>query len=108
MTDGKSSTQGGWSKQLENVDAEIARLATICDVNVLEPGVIERIIRNDISVCRSRNELAFKKLRGVIGMHYELRNRTLDELGPEEANRIVLEIVARLREKYGDRLGRQT
>jgi len=105
MSDPKGAAGRSWSAQLENVDKEIVRLASICDVRVLDPGVIERIIRNDVSVCGSQNELAFKKLRAVIGMHYALRDKTLDELGPEESNRIVADIVARLREKYGDKVG---
>jgi hypothetical protein len=108
MSDPRDSTQGSWAAQLDNVDKEIARLAAICDVKVLEPGVIERVIRNDISVCGSRNELAFKKLRAVMGMHYAVRDRALEELGTEETNRIVIEIVTRLRAKFGDKLGGKT
>jgi hypothetical protein len=105
MSDPRESTQGSWAAQLDEVDKEIARLATICDVKVLDPGVIERVIRNDISVCGSKNELAFKKLRAVIGMHYAVRDRALEDLGVEETNRIVIEIVNRLRKKHEDRLG---
>ncbi|MCC6608980.1 MAG: hypothetical protein IT515_04790 [Burkholderiales bacterium] len=108
MSDPRDTTQGSWAAQLDTVDQEIARLAAICQVQVLDPGVIERIIRNDISVCGSRNELAFKKLRAVIGMHYAVRDRALEDLGVEETNRIVIEIVARLRQKFGDKLGGRT
>jgi len=38
---------GWWAKNLDDVDREIAKLATICNVRILDPGVIERVLKND-------------------------------------------------------------
>ena len=32
-----------WTKDLDELDLEIARMALLCQVKVLEPGVIERV-----------------------------------------------------------------
>jgi len=44
MSDKSSELGGGWwAKNLDEIDREIARLATICNVRILDPGVIERV-----------------------------------------------------------------
>ena len=108
MTD-KSSDPGGtsWSRGLDEVDREIARLATICKVQVLDPGVIERILRNDESVCGTRNAAAFKKLRDTLTMHYHLRAKAVGAVGEAETGRIIAAIVERLRQRIGSGLGGQ-
>jgi hypothetical protein len=46
-----------WSKNLDEIDREVARLATICNVRILASGIIERVLKDDASVCGSRNYL---------------------------------------------------
>jgi len=96
---------GYWGKQLSDVDKEIARLASICDVRILEPGVIQRIIANDATVCGKSNQLAFDKLRTAILIHYAVMEKSFDRLGVDETRRLVDVIVAKLRERFGDTLG---
>lgn len=43
-----------WAKKLDDIDREIARQATICNVRILDAGVIERVLRNDVSVSAAR------------------------------------------------------
>ena len=106
MTDqtGNSRTEW-WAKKFDEIDREIARLATICNVRILDEGVIERVLRNDASVCGSKSPLAFDKLRGVLMMHYSIRNNALEDLGPEKTKLLVEKIVTALRERIGERLG---
>jgi hypothetical protein len=43
MTDKQSNLgTAWWAKNLDDVDREVARLATICNARILDPGVIER------------------------------------------------------------------
>ena len=107
-----SSTQGGgdfkgawWGKNLDDVDREIARLAAVCDVRILDPGVIERVLQDDATVCRSKNPLAFAKLRSALMMHYSVRERSVKAIGEPATQMIIGEIVERLRKSLGDRLG---
>ena len=96
---------GWWAKNLDEVGREIARLATICNVRILDPGVIERVLRSDASVCGSQNPVAFEKLRSVLTMHYHVRDKAMGVLGEAGTKRVVAEIVESLRQRFGERLG---
>lgn len=94
-----------WSHSLSEVDREVARLASICNVPLLDPGVVERVLGNDASVCGTSNPLAFEKLRNVLMMHYAVRSRAAESIGQAGTNALVMHIVEDLRKKFGDRLG---
>ncbi len=93
------------SRHLGEIDLEIARLASICKVPLLDPGVIERVLHNDPTVCGSSNARAFDKLRQLLMMHYTVRDRVVGTLGEPETQQIVREIVEQLRHRIGDKLG---
>jgi hypothetical protein len=106
MTTGQGNLRATWwGKNLTDIDREIARLCTICNVRILDPGVIERVLRNDASVCGTSNPAAFKKLRDALMMHYHIRDKTVESLGQAQTVVLVNAIVENLREKMGDRLG---
>jgi hypothetical protein len=94
-----------WAKNLDEVDGEIARLATICRVRILDEGVIERVLKNDASVCGSSNPVGFGKLRSTLMMHYHVRDQAVSALGEAQTAALVRRIVAQLRERIGERLG---
>jgi hypothetical protein len=94
-----------YSNSLSEVDREVARLASICNVRLLDPGVIERVLGNDASVCGTSNALAFDKLRNVLMMHYAVRTRAVDSIGQAGADVLVKQIIEDLQKKFGDRLG---
>ena len=94
-----------WARGLDQVDHEIARLATICDVRILDPGVVERVLHNDASVCGTKNPLAFDKLRTVLMMHFHVRDKAVASLGEAQAQALINQIVESLRERIGERLG---
>jgi len=95
-----------WAKNLSDVDQELARLALVCNVPLLDPGVIDRVLANDASVCATRNQAGFDKLRTLLIMHYGLRDRAVSAIGEAQTSALVGDIVTRLRHKFGDRLGR--
>jgi len=103
----QDSNLGGawWAKNLDEVDNEIARLSIACNVRILDPGIIERVLQNDASVCGSRNPVGFEKLRTALKMHYHIRGQTAGSMGEAQAAQIVAEIVERLKTRIGDRLG---
>jgi hypothetical protein len=94
-----------YSHTLSEVDREVARLASICRVPLLDPGVVERVLGNDASVCGSDNAMAFEKLRNVLMMHYAVRARAAESIGQAGTNALVLQIVEELKKKFGDGLG---
>ena len=91
----------GWHEsQLGTVDDEIAKLSFICGIPLLDPGVVERVVAGDEGVCTKPNPAAFRKLKGLVGMHYMLTNDSLQALGPEETAKILAEIRARLQPRF--------
>ncbi len=105
---GNSSSDLGavwYSGSLGEVDRELMRLASICNVRLLDPGVLERVLANDATVCGTTNQLAFDKMRTLLMMHYAIRTRAVDSIGEVGANAVVMNIIDELRKKFGDRLG---
>jgi hypothetical protein len=94
-----------WYKHMTEIDQEIARQAINCKVPILDPGVIERVLKNDSSVCATQNAASFAKLRSLLMMHYSVRDRAVVALGQAETVAMVGEIVERLRAQIGDKLG---
>ena len=109
MTKKKSekSDLGGtwWAKNLDDVAREIARLATVCNVRILDAGAIESVLKNDASVCGSANPIAFRKLRETLMMHYHIRGKAVGVLGEAATRELIANIVDNLRERIGERLG---
>ena len=94
-----------WAKNLDDVDREVARLASICRVRLLDPGVIESVLRNDASVCGTQNPAAFDKLRAALMMHYHVRDKAVEAMGEEATAKVVAEVVANIRKRLGKQLG---
>ena len=93
------------TKSLDEIDEAIVRYARICDVPLLDPGVIDRVLHNDASVSRKPNPNAFAQPRGLLVMHYHERTAASESLGEPAAAVISQEIVERLRKKVDGRLG---
>ena len=77
---------GGWTRTLEELDRELGRLALLCKVPILEPGVIDRVLHGDRLVCGADNPIAFAKLRELLMMHFAVHKKWAAELG-ERAGR---------------------
>ena len=91
-----------WAGTLEEIDHEIARLATLCQVRILEPGVIERVLHKDASVCGTSNEIAFAKLRDIIMLHFAVREKSADAVGQTQTVQIEDYVIERLKKSYPD------
>ncbi|MFO1303555.1 MAG: hypothetical protein U1F54_07470 [Burkholderiales bacterium] len=102
----KSNLGGGWwGKNLEDVDREVARLASICRVRLLDPGVIKRVLDNDATVCGTSNQAAFDKLRQALMMHYHVRDKAVGAIGEAATQDVIAEIVANIQKRLGKQLG---
>jgi len=96
---------GWWAKNLDDVDREVARLASICRVRLLDPGVIQRVLDKDATVCETSNPAAFDKLRQALMMHYHVRNKAVGAIGEAATQDVINEIVANIRKRLGKQLG---
>jgi hypothetical protein len=86
-------------KQIGSVAEEIARSSYICGIRLLDPGVIERVLKGDESVCSKPNAVVFRKLQGLASMHFMLTQDSVQVLGQQETENIL----AVLRERFRDR-----
>jgi len=105
MANKLSYTTQRWTDQFEQIDIEIGQLASVCQVRLLDPGVLKRVLHSDTGVCGHQNPRAFDKLRQLLLMHYSVRDRALIELGPADTLAILGDILERLRQRFGDALG---
>ena len=94
-----------WGSQLDNVMTEITRQAVICDVKLLDPGVIEAVLHNDATACGSTNPIAFKKMRDMLMMGFVVKEKAFDRLGAQEADAIVKGLRAALEKRLAGKLG---
>ncbi|MHC6054163.1 hypothetical protein ACYT85_19995 [Ralstonia solanacearum] len=95
-----------WRDDLEALDLEIVRLAIICQVKLLEPGVIQRVLDNDARDCLNAHETAFASLRGLLFLHFQMQKDLAEAYGPSDAMEIVRRVWAHLQPRIGDQLGR--
>jgi len=85
---------------LDEIDAEIARLALLCQVRILDPGVVERVVRNDASVCGTNNPVAFEKLHNMLAMHFGVRDSARVAHGQALTSRVEQQVIDRLRARF--------
>jgi hypothetical protein len=95
-----------WERNLEEIDHEVARLALLCHVSILDPGVIDRVLHDDMSVCGADNKIAFRKLRELLMLHFAVRGKSADQLGQAETAAIETYIIERLTKSFPELAGK--
>jgi hypothetical protein len=91
---------GWWAENFELIDREIARLATLCQVRILEPGVIERVLHKDATVCGTANDIAFAKLHDMIVFYFAVRQKSADAVGQVKTAQIEYYVIERLKQSF--------
>ena len=85
-----------WAHHFDTIADELLRLTTVCGVNLREPGVVERIVKNDATVCTKKNPIGFRKLRDLVMASFDSLNKAADRIGPDETKLMVDAIMERL------------
>jgi hypothetical protein len=91
---------GRIADNLEDIDRELARLARLCSLRLLQRGVIERVLHRDASVCGTNNPIAFGKLHDLLILHFAVRARSAEELGQSRTAAIETYVVQRLAKSF--------
>ena len=84
-----------WSRHLDGIAAELRHLSAACGVRLRDEGVVERVLRNDSTVCGRKNDIGFDKLRKLLIATFDSLGKSIDRIGPEETSKIVEAIRAR-------------
>ncbi|MBL8482200.1 MAG: hypothetical protein JNJ60_08400 [Rhodocyclaceae bacterium] len=93
-----------YGRELDEIVHEIALSADLCGLQLLEPGVLDAVLRKDTSLCSHDNPIAFEKLRGLLVLAYKVIDEAVALNGAaatDEALRAAILHVEQLR-----RLGR--
>ena len=95
-----------WMENIDELDREIGRLCAICQVRILDPGVIERVLKKDASVCGTPNPIAFAKLHKMLMFYFVIREKAVDAVGQLQTAQIEAHVVEQLRNRFADLLGK--
>ena len=95
-----------WVENIEELDREIARLCLLCQVRILDPGIIERVLKKDASVCGTSNPVAFAKLHDMLMFYFANRQKSVDAVGTLQTAEIEAHVVEQLRSRFADLLGK--
>ena len=87
-------------ENLEDIDREIARMAMLCRVKLLQTGVIERVLQRDASVCGTENRIAFGKLHDMLVLHFAVREKSAQVRGQIPTAAIESYVVEHLRKRF--------
>ena len=82
-------TNPQWSRHLQGIADELLHLAVACDLRLRDPGVIERVLKGDETVCGRKNAIGFEKLRKLLMATYDSIGKAIGRIGPEETKAIL-------------------
>jgi len=78
-----------WTQQIDAIAREISKQALICDIELGQPGLAERILKNDESVCGKKNPKVFRQLRQHLMALFPLEERAVRRLGAADTKEIL-------------------
>lgn len=95
-----SLEQGRITRQFEDVDRELARLAYLCDVDLSDDGNVRGVIADNLPSAAARNPPAFKRMRDLLMLHYILRERAVESIGAAKTQAILDDVISRIRARF--------
>lgn len=78
-----------WGRQIDNLARELSILAIACDIELGKPGLAERILKNDESVCGRKNPKAFRKLRQHLMALFSVEVGAVERLGADDTKEML-------------------
>jgi len=83
-----------WGRQIDAIVHELSELAIACDIELGRPGLAERILKNDDSVCGRKDPEVFRQMRQHLIALFTLEERAIEQLGPEDTRDILDQVRA--------------
>ncbi len=78
-----------WSRQIDGLAHELSKQAIICDIELGKPGLAERILKNDESVCGRKNPKVFRQMRQHLMALFSLEAAAVERLGAQDTKEIL-------------------
>ena len=86
-----------YGRKFDDIDGELAKYVTMCNLDLLNADLVERVLRNDHSVCPDLGSDAFTKMRQLLIMHFLVRSEAVESLGQARTEALVRDVLDRLR-----------
>jgi len=83
-----------WGRQIDNLSNELSMLAIACDIELGKPGLAERILKNDDSVCGHKNPEAFRHMRLHLAALFSVEAGAAETLGANDTKEILDQVRA--------------
>jgi hypothetical protein len=83
-----------WGRQIDNLARELSKLAIACDIELGKPGLAERILKNDKTVCGRDNPKAFRQLRQHLMALFSVEAGAVERLGTKDTREILDQVRA--------------
>lgn len=96
----KNLEHGRVTRQFEDVDRELARLAYLCDVDLSNDANVRGVIADNLPSAAARNPPAFKRMRDLLMLHCVLRERAVESIGAAETKAILEDVTGRIRARF--------
>lgn len=78
-----------WGRQIDGLAHELSKQAIICDIELGKPGLAERILKNDDSVCGRKNPKVFRQMRQHLMALFSLEASAVERLGADDTKEIL-------------------
>lgn len=92
-----------WGRQIDALVGEVSKLAIACDVDILDPNIVQRAARGDETVCKRKNTPAFKRLHDLLLVMFTVGGKTIDRMGEADFASLTAPILDKLRELRGEK-----
>ena len=78
-----------WERHFEGIADELLMLSIACDVRLGDPGVVDRILKNDLTVCGRKNEESYHMMRNLLIAFYDSVGKAAERIGPQDTKKII-------------------
>ena len=85
-----------YGEQIDAIVHEVSKLAIACDIDFYAPDAAERVLKNDETVCRRRNTVAFQKIRRHLMAFYPLEEKSIERIGADRTLEITKHVRAEI------------
>jgi hypothetical protein len=90
-----------WGRQIDAIVGELSRLAVACDIEILDPDIVQKALRGDESVCKRKNPAAFKRVHELLVLLFTVSGKSMDRLGDADFAALAGPVLDRIRALRG-------
>ena len=96
-----------WAKNIEELDREIGRLSMLCQVRILDPGVVDRVLQERRVGVRNGQSGGFCKAAPFADDVLRANARkSVEALGQVQTAQIEAHVIEQLRSRFAELLGK--